>query len=387
MPDKLNSIVNFIRSIFEIDGLIPLSKPIISAKEKAYVLDALENGNVASQGKYIPLFEERLCELTKAKHAIVVSSGTSALHIALKVAGVENGDEILVQSLSFVATANAISYCGAVPHFVDVDSDTLGMSPKLLKLYLIENTKLINGNCFNKKTNNRIGACVPIHTFGNPMRIKELVAVCNEFGIVVIEDAAQALGSFYKNQHMGTFGELGTFSFNGNKIITSGGGGAVITDDDNLAKKIRYLINQAKTEHPWEYLHSEIGYNYKMPNLNAALGVAQLEQLQNIISAKKELYEQYRNYFKNTKTIQLISENDESSWNYWMQSILFGDPYERDNFLKFTNENNIQTRAVWKPLHQLKMYEDCPKDSMKNTEYIAKRMVNLPSSGFVCTNK
>lgn len=377
------TIVDFIKATFNSDE-IALHPPIFGGNEQKYVADAINNTNVASRGKYIGKFEKRLCELTGAKHAIVVSSGTSALHIALKVAGVEEGDEVLTQSLSFIATANAISYCGASPHFIDIDRDTLGLSPSMFKNHLSKIGVVKNGRCYNKKTNKRISACVPMHTFGNPMRIKELVAVCDAYGINVIEDAAQALGSLYENQPIGTFGKLGVFSFNGNKICTSGGGGAVITDDMELAKEIRFLINQAKEVHQYGFNHSKIGFNYRMPNLNAALGYAQLEQLDAIILRKKELHQKYKECFADYESVPIvigmIEGIREGEQNHWMQTILFNNPLERDNFVKFTHQNKIQTRVVWTPLHQSEMYRNCERTEMKQTEYAAKRLVNLPSN-------
>ena len=372
-------IVDSIRKIYDSQEYIPLLEPVLKGNEQKYVADAIANSNVASQGKYIKKFEAKLCEVTGSEYVICTSSGTSALHIALLVVGVEKNDEVLTQSLSFVATANAISYCGASPNFMDVDLDSLGMSPKYLKEYLEKNSIQREGYCYNKHTGNKISACMPMHTFGNPLRIDEIVSICNEYHIEVVEDAAQALGSFYKGKHVGTFGRLGVFSFNGNKIITSGGGGCICTDDEQLAKKIRFLINQAKEDYAWEYVHSEIGYNYKMPNLNAALGLGQLEQLDDFLIQKKELYQKYKYAFEENKDIQLVDAIDDAISNNWLQTILFDDSKERDNFLKFTHQNNIQTRAVWKPLHQLSMFKNLHQNNLNNTEYLSIRLVNLPS--------
>ena len=380
--DTHKFIIDSIRKIFNSKDNIPLNEPKLKGNEQRYVADAISLSNVASQGKYIKKFEAKLCEITGAKFAVCTSSGTSALHIALLVAGVKNKDEVLTQSLSFVATANAISYCGALPNFMDVDMDSLGMSPEYLRNYLQQNTIQQNGFCFNKNTGNKISACMPMHTFGNPLQIDEVVAICNEYHIPVIEDAAQALGSFYKDKHVGTYGKLGVFSFNGNKIVTSGGGGCVVTNDEQLAKRIRFLINQAKQNYVGTYIHTEVGYNYKMPNLNAALGLGQLEQLHDFIFQKTALHKKYAALFKEINTVHLIASIENAKTNNWMQTILFDDSPQRDNFLKFTHQNNIQTQAVWKPLHQLPMFKNLQQNNLNNTEYLSTRLVSLPSNNY-----
>ena len=281
------SLIKHIRHLFNTPTeFIPLHEPRFIGNEKKYVMDAIDSTFVSSVGKYVDQFEEMMCEITGAKYAIAIVNGTNAIHLSMVLAGVEPGDEVITQSLTFIATANAISYCQATSHFVDVDKETMGLSPTLLDAHLQEISEMRNGECFNKNTNKRIKACVPMHTFGLPLYIDGLVKVCDKYNITLIEDAAESLGSYYKGQHTGTFGKLGTFSFNGNKTVTSGGGGAIITDDEELAKRAKYLSTQAKIPHKWEYKHDAIGYNYRMPNLNAALACAQLEQLDFYIKNK-----------------------------------------------------------------------------------------------------
>lgn len=288
-----SSIVNFIRNIFNRTDFISLHEPKFRGNEKKYVLDTIDSTFVSSVGEYVDLFEKMMCEITGAKYAIAIVNGTNALHLSLLLAGVKQDDEVLMQPLTFMATANAIAYCNAIPHFVDVDKETLGLSPSILEKHLLENTVMKDGVCYNKNTGKRISACVPMHTFGLPMLIDELIVVCNKFNIPVIEDAAESIGSYYKSKHTGTFGLLGVFSFNGNKTVTSGGGGAIITDDVGLAKKAKHLSTQSKVPHKWDFFHDSIGYNYRMPNINAALACAQLEQLDNILNGKRKLAKEY----------------------------------------------------------------------------------------------
>jgi len=276
-------IIQFIRKTFKSEDFIPLHAPTFSGNEKKYLNECIDSTFVSSVGKFVNLFEEEIAQYARAKHAIVCVNGTNALQISMIASGVVEGDEVITQPLIFIATANAISYLNAKPLFIDVDRDTMGLSPKSLELYLKENAELIDGSCFNKKTKRRIKACIPMHTFGFACKIDEIKEICDRYNIVLIEDAAEALGSYYKGKHLGTYGKLGVISFNGNKIITTGGGGIIITDDKALAKKIKHLTTQAKIPHPWEYRHDEIGYNFRMPNINAALGLAQLEQLDDFL--------------------------------------------------------------------------------------------------------
>ncbi len=373
--------VNFIRQTFEEEeSFIPLHEPLFIGNERKYVLDAIDSTFVSSVGTYVNLFEEMMCEITGAKHAIALVNGTNAIHLSLLLAGVQPGDEVLTQSLTFVATANAISYCNATPNFVDVDKETLGLSPSLLKKYLKEIAVMKAGVCYNKNTHKKIAACVPMHTFGLPLYIDELVGVCNEYNIPVVEDAAESIGSYYKGKHTGTFGLIGTFSFNGNKTVTSGGGGAIITNDENLAKKAKHLTTQAKIPHKWEYKHDAIGYNYRMPNLNAAMACAQLEQLKKYVDDKRVLSDIYYDFFKNNDEIDLIREVKDTHANYWLNAVLLKDKAQRNEFLKFTNAKGVMTRPIWGLMNKLEMFKNCPKSDLSNAEWLENRVVNIPSS-------
>ena len=374
-------LVSFIRKTFKVESdFIPLHEPRFVGNERKYVLDAIDSTFVSSVGKYVDKFEEMMCEITGAKHAVALVNGTNALHLSLILAGVEAGDEVLTQPLTFVATANAISYCNATSHFVDVDKETLGLSPSLLKNHLEQVAELRDGKCYNKQTNKRIAACVPMHTFGLPMYIDELVAICNQYNIPVVEDAAESLGSYYKGKHTGTFGLLGTFSFNGNKTVTSGGGGAIVTNDLALAKRAKHLSTQAKIAHKWEYKHDEIGYNYRMPNLNAALACAQLEQLNFYVENKRELSNLYYNFLKSNDNIKLAREVEHGKANYWLNAVILGNRENRDEFLEQTNSQGIMTRPIWELMNRLEMFENSPKSDLSNSEWLADRVVNITSS-------
>ncbi|MGB1019294.1 MAG: LegC family aminotransferase, partial [Chitinophagales bacterium] len=334
-----SELVKFIRKTFGVEkDFIPLHEPRFFGNERKYVLDAIDSTFVSSVGAYVNKFEEMMCQITGAKYAIALVNGTNALHLGLILAGVGKEDEVLTQALTFIATANAISYCGATPHFVDVDNETMGLSPSLLKKHLEEIAIMKNGICYNKNTNKKIAACVPMHTFGLPLYIDELIKVCNKYNIPVIEDAAESLGSYYKEKHTGTFGLIGTYSFNGNKTVTAGGGGALVTNDENIAKRAKHLSTQAKMPHKWEYRHDEIAYNYRMPNLNAALICAQLEQLEMYVENKRELSDLYFEFFENDDKIELVREIKDAKSNYWLNAILLENEKERDAFLTFTNE-------------------------------------------------
>jgi perosamine synthetase len=376
-----NNLISFIRRTFkESEAFIPLHEPRFFGNEKKYLLDAVDSTFVSSIGAYVDKFEDMMCKITGAKHAIALVNGTNALHLSLLLAGVEKDDEVLVQSLTFIATANAISYCNATPHFVDVDKETLGLSPSLLKGYLDEIAEMRDGRCFNKKTGKRISACVPMHTFGFPLYIDELVDLCDEYNIPVVEDAAESLGSYYKEKHTGAFGLLGVFSFNGNKIVTAGGGGCIITDDESIAIKAKHLSTQAKIPHKWEYKHDEVGYNYRMPNLNAALACAQLERLDLYVENKRELSDLYYEFLKGNKLLELLRETKNTRANYWLNAVVLKDKKERDNFLTFTNENGIMTRPIWGLMNKLEMFKDCPHADLSNAEWLEDRVVNITSS-------
>ena len=374
-------LVNFIRKTFKVEkNFIPLHEPRFVKNEKEYVLDAIDSTFVSSVGPYVDKFEDMMCGITGAKYAIATVNGTNSLHLALLLAGVKPEDEVLTQSLTFVATANAISYCNAIPHFVDVDTETMGLSPSLLNSHLEEITIMKNGFCYNKIKGNKISACVPMHTFGLPLYIDELVLVCEKYNIAIVEDAAESLGSYYKGKHTGTFGLLGIFSFNGNKTVTAGGGGAIITDDKELARKAKHLSTQAKIPHKWEYQHDAIGYNYRMPNLNAALACAQLEQLDFYIENKRHLSDLYFDFFQNDKDISLVREIKNAKSNYWLNAILLKNKDERDKFLEFTNKNGIMTRPIWGLMSTLEMFKDAPRSKLSNAEWLEARVVNITSS-------
>jgi len=376
-----NNLISFIRRTFkESEAFIPLHEPIFFGNEKKYLIDAVDSTFVSSVGAYVDKFEDMMCEITGAKYAIALVNGTNALHLSLLLAGVEKDDEVLVQSLTFIATANAISYCNATPNFVDVDKETLGLSPSLLKEYLDEIAEMRDGRCFNKKTGKRISACVPMHTFGFPLYIDELVDLCNEYNIPVVEDAAESLGSYYKGKHTGVFGLVGVFSFNGNKIVTAGGGGCIITNDESIAIKAKHLSTQAKIPHKWEYKHDDIGYNYRMPNLNAALACAQLEKLDLYVENKRELSDLYYEFLKENKLLELLRETNNARANYWLNAVVLEDKTERDNFLTFTNENGVMTRPIWGLMNKLEMFKDCPHADVSNAEWLEDRVVNITSS-------
>jgi perosamine synthetase len=381
MENKYESIVLKIRELFQQpEGFIPLHAPYFGGNEKRYILDTIESTFVSSVGAYVSKFEALMQEFTGAQYAIATTNGTTALHLALVVAGVKNGDEVITQPLTFVATANAIKHAGAVPVFVDVDKDTMGLSPKALEAFLEENT-IINekGICCNKQSGARIAACIPMHTFGFPARINEIAAICKQYNIILIEDAAESLGSSVEGKHTGRFGAMGVFSFNGNKTITSGGGGAVITDDETLAKEAKHLSTTAKQPHVWEFFHDAVAYNYRMPNLNAALACAQLEQLPEILINKMVLAHSYEAFFTN-RPEHLVTELKGNIANYWLNTIIFQCKEERDNFLKYSNQQQVMTRPIWRLMNELPMYAACTKGDISNAQWLEERVVNLPSS-------
>ena len=371
--------VSFVQSLYQTKDFIPLHEPRFWGREKKLLADCIDSTFVSSVGKYVDQFENEIKKYTGSRNAIVVVNGTQALFIALKLSGAQDNTEVITQSLTFVATANAIHYTGANPIFIDVDKDTMGLSPIALKAFLQENSYKKDGTCWNKNTHKQIVACVPMHTLGHPCKIKEIKQICDEHKLILVEDAAESLGSLYQEQHTGTFGTFGIFSFNGNKIITTGGGGAIITDDSELAKRAKHLTTTAKVDHPWEFNHDQIGYNSRLPNLNAALGVAQLEQLPSFLKKKKMLAEKYESFFK-TKNIDFVKQPKEALANYWLNSILLENQQQRDSFLEYTNSKNVMTRGLWTPMHLLPMFKDCQQDDLANTDFLYKRLVCLPSS-------
>jgi aminotransferase in exopolysaccharide biosynthesis len=376
----MQNLVNFIQNIYNTKDFIPLHEPRFIGNEKKYLNDCIDSTFVSSVGKYVDMFEEKFAKQVGAKYAIATVNGTSALHISLLLCDVQRDDEVITQSLTFVATCNAIDYIGAKPIFIDVDLDTMGLSPSSLKIFLENNCEIRNNSCINKTTKKTIKACVPMHTFGHPCKIDKIKEICEKWHIFLVEDSAESLGSYYKNKHTGTFGKIGAFSFNGNKIITSGGGGVIVTDDESLAKKAKHLTTTAKIPHPYEYRHDMIGYNYRMSNLNASLLVAQLEQLDNFVESKRKLANMYQDFFKNHDDIEFIKEPQNSKSNYWLQAIILKDIKKRDEFLKFTNKNGVMTRPIWKLINELEMFKDSQCDELKNSKYLEQRVVNISSS-------
>lgn len=378
--NQFEEIVNFVKGAFSGKDFIPLHAPIFIGNEKKYLIDAIDSTFVSSVGAYVNRFEEMMCDITGARFAVAIVNGTNALHMALLLADVTDKDEVLSQSLTFVATCNAISYIYASPVFIDVDKDTLGMSPVALNEFLNQNAELrTDGFAYNKISGKRIKACVPMHTFGLPCRIDELVVICKKWNISLIEDAAESLGSYFKTKHTGTFGNIGTFSFNGNKTVTCGGGGALVTNDESIAKKAKHLSTQAKVAHPWEFIHDDIGYNYRMPNLNAALACAQLEQLASFVDNKRQLAALYHDFFDG-KEVKHVWELENTRSNYWLNSILLKDKEERNAFLIYANQNGVMSRPVWELMHRLPMFSHLQKGNLENSEWLADRLVNIPSS-------
>jgi perosamine synthetase len=373
------NVINFIQEIYKSKDFIPLHGPKFIGNEKKYLNECIDSTFVSSVGKFVDEFEAMIASYTDTKYAVAIVNGTSALHIALILANVTNDDEVITQPITFVATCNAISYCGAKPVFVDVDKDTMGLSPSALSEFLEKNTIIKNQRCINNKTGKVIKACVPMHTFGHPCRIDKIKDICDHYHITVIEDAAESLGSFYKGKHTGTFGEMGVMSFNGNKIITAGGGGCILTNNEVLAKRAKHITTTAKVPHEWEYSHDMIAYNYRMPNLNAALIVAQLEQLDKFLLSKRELAKAYEVFFSNTDII-FIKEPKDSKSNYWLNTVFLKDNKNRDLFLDETNSAGVMTRPVWVLMNKLSIFKDAQQGDLSNAEWLEQRVVNIPSS-------
>jgi len=423
-------IIDFIRSLYPNRDFIPLHEPYFGGNEKKYLADCVDSTFVSSVGKYVDRFEEMIRDFTGAKYAIATVNGTAALHVALKLAGVEQGDLVITQPLTFIATCNAISYCGAEPVFVDIDRDTLGMSPESLEAWLAANTVIEDGVCFHKGVHElhelheleeqkgstqsdsliqqrsttasvqsrvpssdrqfleiseisgskRISACVPMHTFGHPCRIDRIIEICNRYHIPVVEDSAESIGSYFKGQHTGTFGKLGILSFNGNKTITTGGGGMIITNDDELGPLAKYITTTAKKPHPWRFEHDMVGFNYRMPNVNAALGCAQMEGLKDILENKRNTAHAYRDFFSQVAEIEYIPEPSDTISNYWLNVILLKDLEEREAFLKQSNECKVMTRPAWILMNELKMFKGSLSSDISISREIADRLVNIPSS-------
>jgi len=374
-----NNVIHFIKNMYPGGKPIPLHEPRFVGNEKKYLNECIDSTFVSSVGKFVDEFEKKIANYTGAKYAIATSNGTSALHASLLLANVGQSDEVITQPLTFVATCNAISYCGANPIFIDVDKETMGLSPSALKDFFENNTTIKNQQCINNKTGKVIKACVPMHTFGHPCRIDEIKEICNKHHVFLIEDAAESVGSTYKGRHTGTFGQVGVMSFNGNKIITAGGGGCIVTNDKALAKKAKHLTTTAKVPHKWDFNHDMVGYNYRMPNLNAALLVAQLENLDNFISSKRKLANVYETFFNSTNYV-FVKESMDSKSNYWLNSILLKNKQQRDEFLGETNSSGIMTRPIWTLMNKLPMFERAQCGNLKNSEWLEDRVVNIPSS-------
>lgn len=372
--------INFIRDVFkENDKFIPLHVPSFVGNEKKYLEHCIDSTFVSSVGAYVDLFEEKMSLFTQTKKSVAVVNGTSALQVALRLVGVKNNDEVITQALTFVATANAILYNNALPVFLDVDIDTMGLSPKSVEAFLEEHGELREDGCFNKTTGRKIAACMPMHTFGFPVKLDELITVCKKWSIPIVEDAAESIGSSYKGQSTGSFGEIAGFSFNGNKVITSGGGGVITTNNIELGQRAKFLTTTAKDPHPYEYFHSESGYNFRMPNLNAALACAQLESIELFLNDKRSLAKDYKAFF-DTEGIKFRVENPGTKANYWLMAIELDNKSDRDLFLKETNSSGVMTRPIWQLMFRLPMFENCYRDSQKNAIFLEERIVNIPSS-------
>ena len=361
---------------------VALHEPRFDGNESEYLKECLDSTFVSSVGKFVDQFEAELANYTGAKYAVSLVNGTAALHIALKLAGVQAGDEVLLPALTFVATANAVAYCDAIPHFVDSEESTFGIDGNKLREYLLGLTSQESGKCVNKKTGRIISALVPMHTFGHPSDLETLLSISHDFNIALVEDAAESLGSFYGGQHTGTFGLLGALSFNGNKIITTGGGGAILTNNLDLARHAKHLTTTAKIRHAWEFRHDEIGYNYRMPNLNAALGCAQLEMLPSKVKAKRDLFGRYQNAFADVKGIELFIEPENCQSNYWLHTLLLNENQSanRDLILEATNDAGIMTRPVWVLLNELTPFKDFPSADLTTSQSLSRRIINIPSS-------
>ena len=379
----LQKIVNFVHELYNTNDFVPLSVPKFIGNEKKYIDECIDTTFVSSVGKFVDRFEDDIAKYTGANKAVVCVSGTNALHMSLMLAGVERNDEVLTQALTFIATCNALSYIGAQPVFIDVDKSTMGLSPDAVREWLCKNAEIKNGLCFNKNSGRRIKACVPMHTFGHPVRIEDLAQVCAEYHIELVEDAAESIGSKYKGKHTGTFGKVGAISFNGNKTITTGGGGMMLFQDEELGKFAKHITTQAKVPHRWEFRHDHIGYNYRMPNINAALGCAQLENIDKLIASKREVAAAYAEFFKNVDGIDFFVEPENCFSNYWLNAVITENKEKQQEFLQYTNDNGVMTRPIWELMNRLPMFEHCEHDSLANTIWFADRVVNIPSSARV----
>lgn len=377
MKAEFDKLCDFLKGVYAPEPPV-LHRPVFGGNEKRYLGECIDSNFVSSAGARVGEFEERIAGYVGASHAVAVVNGTSALHIALKLAGATVGTEVITQALTFVATCNALSYLGADAVFVDVERTTLGMSPDCLRQFLQHGAERRKDGIWNKATGRRIAACVPMHSFGHPCRVDEICAICEEYGMPVVEDSAESLGSFFRGQHTGTFGLMGVISFNGNKIITTGGGGMIVTNDSGLAARAKHVTTTAKLPHPYEYVHDEVGYNYRLPNLNAALGCAQMEQLDHFVTVKRRLAARYAEFLDGFG-IRFVREPENSASNYWLNAILVNSLEERDEFLEHTNRNGVMTRPAWRLMSKLEMFKHCQNDGLENSRWIEERLVNIPS--------
>lgn len=373
-------ITDFIHDLYGGCDYVPLSVPVFIGNEKKYLNECIDTTFVSSVGKFVDRFEEDTAKYTGCKRAVVCVSGTNALHMSLMLAGVERDDEVLTQALTFIATCNALSYIGAHPVFIDVDKDTMGLSPEAVQKWLSKYAVIKDGQCFNSRTGRRIKACVPMHTFGHPIHLDELVEVLEEYHIELVEDAAESFGSLYKGKHIGTFGKVGALSFNGNKIITTGGGGMMLFNDEELGAYAKHITTQAKIPHSWEFRHDHIGYNYRMPNINAALGCAQLEHIEEFVANKRETARAYEAFFKDIDEINFFTEPEHCRSNYWLNALIFKVHDAQQSFLQYTNDHGVMTRPIWELMNRLPMFANCENDGLRNSIWLADRVVNIPSS-------
>jgi perosamine synthetase len=372
------AVTKFIQKTFQTKTFLPLHEPRFIGNEKAYLNECIDSTFVSSVGAFVDRFEKEFAAYVGSKYAVATVNGTAALHIALLLTDVQKDDEVITQPLTFIATVNAISYIEANPIFVDVDRDTMGLSPDALKTFLETHCEVSDARCINTTSGKTIKACVPMHTFGHPCRIDEIKALCDQWHIALVEDSAESLGSTYKNRHTGTFGALGAFSFNGNKIITSGGGGVIVTDDEELAKRAKHITTTAKIPHRWEYVHDEIGYNYRLPNINAALLCAQMEKLDLFLENKRLLTSEYGSFF-DAASINLVREPMNARSNYWLQTLILNDKEEQESFLTYTNDHGVMTRPIWRLMNKLEMFKECQCTDLSNAKWLEERVVNIPS--------
>ena len=378
IDNLVKKVISFSQQVYK-ESPIPLHRPIFEGNEKNFLSECIDTNFVSSAGKRVDEFEEKIASFTGSKYAVATVNGTSALHIALKLLGVKEKTEVITQSLTFVATCNSISYLNAIPIFVDVDRDTMGMSPSALELFLKENTIHRKGVLFNKKSDRKISACLPMHTYGYPCRIREIKKICKDWNIPLLEDCAESLGSFIDKKHSGNFGVAGALSFNGNKLITTGGGGMIITNNKKLASAAKHMTTTAKVPHPYNYIHNEIGYNYRLPNINAALGCAQIEKIEFFLRQKRILNNKWKKALDEFN-LNFLEALENSTSNNWLNTIVLTSRKDRDKFLKLTNKKGVMTRPTWELMSDLPMYKNCPRDNLSNSKFLRDRVVNLPSS-------